>query len=173
MSKQFLLGVYDDEQPVLKAVRELRMKGIKVYDVYSPFAIHGMDEALGLKRTRLTVAAFIYGLLGLALGMSMMIFMNMIDWPMNIGGKPNFLGPDFIPIGFEITILITALGMVATFLYVSRLAPGVEANIIDPRVTDDRFVIAVEYKNEAGKIKTMEILKSYGSLEVRERNTEK
>jgi len=172
MSKQFLLGVYDDEQPVIKVVKELRMKGIKVYDVYSPFAIHGLDEALGIKRTRLTIAAFVFGLIGCALALTMMIYMNMIDWPINIGGKPAFLGPNFIPITFEITVLITALGMVATFLYISRLAPGIEADILDPRVTDDRFIIAVEYKNEDAKSKTSDILKSYGSLEIRERNTE-
>lgn len=173
MSKQFLLGVYDDEQPVLKAVKELRIKGIKVYDVYSPFAIHGMDDALGIKRTRLTIAAFIYGIIGCTLALSMMYYMSVIDWPINIGGKPSFLGPDFIPITFELTVLITALGMVATFLYISRLAPGIEADVLDPRVSDDRFIIAIEIKNEEAKRKSTEILKSYGSLEIRERVTEK
>lgn len=173
MSKNFLLGVYDDEQPVLKVVSELRIKGIRVYDVYSPFAIHGMDDALGIKRTRLTVAAFIYGVIGCALALAMMLYMNVFDWPINIGGKPTVMGPDLIPVTFELTVLITALGMVGTFLYVSRLAPGIEGDLIDPRVTNDRFIIAVEIKNDEVRRKTEEILKSYGSLEIRERLTEK
>ncbi|NBV14150.1 MAG: DUF3341 domain-containing protein [Sphingobacteriia bacterium] len=138
--------------------------------MYSPFAIHGMDDALGLKRTRLTVAAFIYGVIGMTLGLSMMIFMNVIDWPINIGGKPAWMGPDFVPVTFEITVLITALGMVGTFLYINRLGPGVPGDLIDPRVTNDRFIIAVEVKADETRSKITEILQSHGSLEIRERS---
>jgi hypothetical protein len=170
MSKKFLLGVYDDEEKVLSAIHNIRSAGNEVYDVYSPFAIHGMEDAMGIKRTRLTVAAFCFGLLGFTLALSMQVFMLVIDWPMNIGGKPFFSGPSFVPISFELTILLTALGMVFTFFYVSRLAPGIKADIPDLRVTDDIFILAMESSGNAAKDSEIAgILTSHGALEIRER----
>jgi hypothetical protein len=100
----------------------------------------------------------------------MQVFMLVIDWPMNIGGKPFFSGPSFVPISFELTILLTALGMVFTFFYVSRLAPGIKADIPDLRVTDDIFILAMESSGNAAKDSEIAgILTSHGALEIRER----
>ena len=90
MSKKVIYGIYDDDDVILQAVKDIREKGIHVNEVYSPFPIHGLDHALGLKPTRLAITSFIYGCTGLSLALLMMWYMMIEDWPMIIGGKPNF-----------------------------------------------------------------------------------
>src|SRR6267142_6784178 len=115
-NKHFICGVYDDEDVLLHAVEQVRDKGVRIQEVYSPFPVHGLDEALGYRRTRLPIAAFMFGLTGTCLALIMQIWMLGYDWPMIIGGK-NFASlPPFIPVTFELTVLLSALCMVATFL---------------------------------------------------------
>nr|HPI79853.1 DUF3341 domain-containing protein [Cyclobacteriaceae bacterium] len=100
-NKNFVLGVYDDEDVLLQAITKVRDKGVKIHEVYSPFPVHGLDTALGYKRTRLPIAAFLFGLTGTSLALLMQIWMLGYDWPMIIGGK-NFASlPPFIPVTFE------------------------------------------------------------------------
>ncbi|MEQ9415139.1 MAG: DUF3341 domain-containing protein, partial [Cyclobacteriaceae bacterium] len=86
-NKNFVLGVFDDEDVLLHAVEKVRGKGVKIHEVYSPFPVHGLDEALGYKKTRLPIAAFIFGMTGTSLALIMQIWMLGYDWPMIIGGK--------------------------------------------------------------------------------------
>ncbi len=143
MTKKYILGLFRDEEPLLHAVHELRKEGNKIHEVYTPFPVHGLDEALGYKRSRLPRAAFLFGCLGGTLGLSMQAWMLGVDWPMNIGGKPALAWVDFVPVTFELTVLITALGMVATYLVSSDFIPGNEPKIPDPRITSDVFCIAI------------------------------
>ena len=112
MSKKVIYGIYDDDDVILKAVKDIREKGVNIDEVYSPFPIHGLDHALGLKPTRLAITSFIYGCTGLSLGLLMMWYMMIQDWPQIIGGKPNFSLidnlPAFVPIGFELTVFFAA-----------------------------------------------------------------
>ena len=99
--KNYVLGVYDDEDVLLKAVGSIRGAGIKIKEVYSPFPVHGLDEELGYERSRLPIAAFMFGALGTTLALVMQIWMLGVDWPMIIGGK-NFVAlPDFVPVTFD------------------------------------------------------------------------
>lgn len=142
--KKFIVGVYSDEEVVLKAIKSIRDQGIKIHEVFSPFPIHGIDEALGYKRSRLPKAAFMFGTLGFALALIMQFWMLGIDWPMIIGGK-NFASlPPFIPVTFELTVLLSALGMVGTFMIASDLKPYKKPRIFDIRITDDKHVIAID-----------------------------
>src|ERR1051325_9282662 len=121
--ENFLVGIFDDEHVLLSAVENIRDKGVKIKEVYSPFPVHGLDEVLGYKRSRLPIAAFMFGMTGTSLALLMQIWMLGYDWPMIIGGK-NFVSlPPFIPVTFELTVLLSALGMVATFLMVSDMKP--------------------------------------------------
>jgi len=169
--KKFVYGIYNDDQVVLDAVRGLRRKGLRVKDVISPFPIHGMDEALGLARTRISITCFLYGMTGCSLALLMMYYMNIFDWPMDIGGKPSFAFyknlPAFIPVTFESTVLCAAHGMVITFLLRSKLLPGVEPNVIHPRMADDHFVMAVQYNAESEVAGIESNLRSAGAIEIR------
>lgn len=153
--KRFIYGVFNDDEVMLKAVKSLRHKGIQIKDAFSPFPVHGLDKALGLKRTRISICAFLYGMTGTSLALLMIYYMNIFDWPMDIGGKPSFAFyknlPAYIPVTFESTVLLAAHGMVITFYLRSKLLPGVEPHVPDLRMHDDRFVLKlpVDDHNEA------------------------
>src|SRR6478736_6020515 len=121
--KHFVTGVFDDEDVLLKAVKKVRGSGIKIHEVFSPFPVHGLDEELGYKRSRLPIAAFLFGMTGTSLALLMQIWMLGYDWPMIIGGKNHASLPPFIPVTFEFTVLLAAFGMVGTFFIVSDMKP--------------------------------------------------
>ena len=149
-AKKFIYGIFNDDEMVLNAIPQLRAQGLNVKDVVSPFPIHGIDEVLGLKRTRISICCFIYGMTGSCLAMLMIWYMNIFDWPMDIGGKPSIAFyknlPAYVPIIFESTVFCAAHGMVITFYLRSKLLPGVEPVILDPRQADDHFVMTVQVK---------------------------
>lgn len=165
-----LLGKYRDPEMTKYTVEKLQGHGIKVFDVYSPFPIHGMEKALGLKYSRLTVAAFMFGCLGLTLAVLMQVYMMVIDWPMDIGGKPNFQGPAIVPVSFELTVLLTAFGLVGTFFIVSKMFPWKNPQVMDSRVTDDVFVVAID-KDQLGShaAEAENILNETGAFEIAEK----
>ena len=148
MSKKVIYGIYDDDDVILQAVKDIRGKGVDIAEVYSPFPIHGLDHALGLKTTRLAITSFIYGCTGLSLGILMMWYMMIQDWPQIIGGKPNFSLienlPAFVPIGFEMTVFFASHLMVLTYLIRCKLYPGSSETSPDPRTTDDMFLMEIE-----------------------------
>ena len=133
--------------------KKLVSKGIKINEVFSPFPIHGIDPIIGIKNTRLGIMAFLYGLTGLTLATVGMRFMMIVDWPMNIGGKPNFSYLEnilaFIPITFEFTVLCAAHGMAITYLLKNKTLPGMPAQNPYPSTTDDRFVIEIRVSENA------------------------
>ncbi|CAM4158241.1 DUF3341 domain-containing protein [Cytophagaceae bacterium 50C-KIRBA] len=164
----YILGVYDDEDEVLHAVSEVKSKGIKIEDVFTPFPIHGLDRAVGHERTRLPIAAFMFGVLGLACTLSLISYTMVFDWPMIIGGKDFFALPNWIPVSFEGTVLFTAFGLVITFCISNNLYPGNQPDLLDIRITDDKFVMAINVdknkKVSADDIK--KALKDSGAIEV-------
>jgi hypothetical protein len=167
--KKFILGVFDDEDVLLKAVKHTRENGVKIEEVYSPFPVHGLDEALGYKRSKLSVAAFIFGLLGTTLALLMQFYMLKIDWPMNIGGK-NFASVTFVPVTFELTVLLAAFGMVGTFLVISDLKPWAKSKSPDLRSTDDKHIMAIDLAAQKLSVEEIEtVLKSSGASEVNQK----
>lgn len=170
--KYFVTGVFEDEDVLVKAVKTVRGSGVKIHEVYSPFPVHGLDEVLGYKRSRLPIAAFLFGMTGTSLALLMQIWMLGYDWPMIIGGK-NFASlPPFIPVTFELTVLLAALGMVATFLIVSDMKPYKWPRQFDLRSTDDKHIMAIDLALNGGKTKEelTRILKDAGASEVNEKN---
>jgi hypothetical protein len=99
---------------------------------------------LGLKRSRLPRAAFVCGMLGLAVAFWFQFWVSAFDWPLNVGGRPWNSLPAFVPVAFEMMVLFAGLGVVLTWLLVSRLYPGRTAVLPSSRVTDDSFVLEVQ-----------------------------
>ncbi len=163
--KKFVIGCYHDEEVLFPAIKQVRNSGYKLHDVYTPFPVHGLDEALGLKETDLHVAGFIYGLAGTCTALGFMTWIFTTDWPINFGGKPFFALPAFIPITFELTVLFSAVGMVLTFCYLNQLMPGVKKHVFHPRQTDDLFVVAIELTGEETQEEVVDFLKSTGAVE--------
>ncbi len=145
MADKVIYAMYDDDDVLKDGAKKLVSKGVKINEVFSPFPIHGIDPIIGIKNTRLGIMAFLYGLIGLALATYGMRYFMIVDWPMNIGGKPSMSYMEnmlaFIPITFEFTVLCAAHGMAVTYLIVNKTLPGMPAQNPDPRTTDDKFVM--------------------------------
>ncbi|KYG75513.1 DUF3341 domain-containing protein [Roseivirga echinicomitans] len=173
-SRNFVLGVFDDEDVLLSAVRKVRGAGVKIDEVYSPFPVHGLDDELGYKRSRLPIAAFMFGILGTSLALTMQYWMLGVDWPMIIGGKDFTPLPDFIPVTFELTVLLAAFGMVGTFLVSSDLKPWKDPKMLDLRITDDKHIMAIDLgKNKSMDAQTINgVLKDSGAVEVNDKEVE-
>ncbi|WP_346316798.1 DUF3341 domain-containing protein [Chitinophaga sp. YIM B06452] len=170
--KKFVVGSFDDEAVLFPAVKKVRAAGYKIHDVYTPFPVHGLDHALGLRETSLHTAGFIYGITGTTTALSFMSWVFTTDWPMNIGGKPHFPLPAFIPITFELTVLFSAVGMVMTFMYLCQMAPFVKKHIFHPRQTDDLFVMAIELTEKTPAAEVKAFLDSVGAKEINEQTVE-
>ena len=163
--KKFVVGCFDDESTLFPAVKKIKTAGYKIHDVYTPFAVHGLDKALGLRETSLHTAGFIYGLAGLTTAISGISWIFTKDWPLNIGGKPHFALPAWIPIMFELTVLFAAVGMVLTFCYLCQLAPFVKKHHFHPRATDDLFVMVIECNDKTNTEDLESLLKNIGAVE--------
>ena len=149
---------------------------LKVSDVYSPMPLHGIDSIIGIEPTRLAITAFMYGITGVILAMIGIRYMMIIDWPMNIGGKPNFSLKEnmlsFVPIFFEFTVLCAAHGMAITYLIRNKTLPGMPPRNPDPRTTDDKFVMEIK-TSENTHIKESvlsKLIKDTGFLEIEEKS---
>lgn len=153
-----IYGLYGDDDDLLHAIKAFNDKGIKITEVYTPFPVHGLDKALGLKKAKVSEAAFWYGVYGVTIAVLTTWYMMNHDWPQVIGGKPAFDWahnmPAFVVIMFELMVFCSAHLMSLTFLYVNKLYPGAKPQNPDPRTTDDKFMIEF-VSNDLDKIKQL------------------
>lgn len=175
MSDRIIYGMFDDDGKLLSAAKAIVAKGVSVKDVFSPFPIHGIDPVIGIKRTRLAIASFMYGLGGTSLAALGIWYFMIHDWPMNIGGKPSFTLyeniPAFIPIFFEFTVFCACHGMAITYLIRNKTLPGMPARNPDPRTTDDKFVmeLRVSENHDFSGADLSKMLKDNGAIEITEK----
>jgi hypothetical protein len=145
MKDRIIISIsFDDEGPLLQAVRKLRENNEIILDVLSPFPIHGLDKELSIRRSGIPVVGFIFGALGATLAFGFQAWVFTVSYPLIIGGKPFFATPSFIPVTFECTVLFAGLSMAGAMLIRSQLKPDIRFIPPDNRATDDRFVILVE-----------------------------
>mgnify|MGYP001089164993 CR=1 FL=1 len=169
MSNKVIHAVFDDDDVLLEAVKNVREANHHIEEVYTPFPVHGLEKAMGIANTRIAITAFIYGLTGLGFAVWMMNFMMIEDWPQNIGGKPNFSYaenmPAFVPIMFELTVFFAAHLMVITFYMRSKIGPFVKASNPDPRTTDDKFLMEVSVEGDVNEL--TDLLNKSGAIETK------
>ena len=167
-NRNYISIFFDDEVPLLQAVRKLRESNEIITDVLSPFPVHGLDEALSIKRSRIPVVGFIFGAIGAILAFGFQAWVFTVSYPLIIGGKPFFAAPAFIPITFEVTVLFAGLSMVAAMLIRSKLKPDIRFVPVDKRITDDRFVILVEAADAKTTLeKVTSVLSGIQTIEIR------
>lgn len=109
--KRFVLGEFGQPEAIVEAAGKLHQSGVKGLDAYSPYPLHGIDEALGMKKSPVPLIALIGGLTGACSGYYMMYWMNAVDWPINVGGRPPHGFWTNIPITFECGILLSVLSI--------------------------------------------------------------
>lgn len=163
--KKFVVACFDNEDVLFPAVKKVRVAGYKIHDVYTPMPVHGLDHVMGLRETSLHTAGFIYGITGTTTALTGISYVLTYDWPLNIGGKPHFALPAWIPVTFELTVLFAAVGMVLTFCYLCQMAPFVKKHVFHPRATDDLFVMVIECTTKTNTDDLQAFLKSSGAIE--------
>jgi hypothetical protein len=167
--KQILVsGYFLDEKDLLNAVKHLSKKEVTIFDVFSPFPVHGLDGLLGLKRSGIPLVGFIFGSIGAIGAFVFQSWAFTVSYPLKIGGKPYLSIPSFIPVVFETAILLAALAMFLVFLFRSKLGPGAENKIFDNRATDDRFIIVLDGQRRNNTEQLKEFLKEVGAQGIRE-----
>lgn len=142
-----LLAEYDTPAAAMHAAEQIRDAGYTKWDVNTPFPVHGMDGAMGLKPTPLGWLSFMGGLTGGSLGLLMQWWMNGVDYRLNIAGKPAFALQTSVPVAYELTILLTAFATLFGMLGLNRLPQlyhwAFHSKKFE-RVTDDRFFISID-----------------------------
>lgn len=142
-TKAGVIGFFTDSAPLVEAARKVREAKIRDFDCYTPFPVHGLDQAMGLKRSPLPYVTFLAGLTGLCLAFSFEYWTSAVDWPLIVGGKPMNSWPAFVPIMFELTVLLGGLSTVAALFLICGL-PNVTRRAFDPSITRDRFALVIE-----------------------------
>ena len=167
MSTKAIHAIYDDDV-LVSAAKKIHASGRKVKEVFTPFPVHGLPEALHVPRTRLAICSFIYGFTALSLSCLATWYFMVSDWPMDIGGKPNWTLyhniPAFLPSIFEFTVFCSAHLMFWTLLFRSWILPGVKPKNPDPRTTDDKFLVLIE-TNDVESVS--QLLKETGASEIK------
>ena len=165
MNKDYILGVFDDEESLVEAFDKVKEKGVLPTEVYTPYTVHEILE--GMKdKTRITHAAFFYGLFATVGVLGFLTYAAAISWPLNYGGKPFNAFPSFIIVTIVAVILSITLLTLFTFSVSAKIFPGKKPEIFHERATDDKFVMVLD-KESLGKNSDFiqSIIKENGEIE--------
>ncbi len=166
---RIVVGTFLDEDALLRAARDARARGVPVHDAFTPYPIHGLDEAAGIPPTRLGIVCFVGAALGLAAAFAMQLYTSAVSWPTNVGGKSFTATPALVPVAFEVMVLFAALGTVGALLVRAKLWPGRKPFLPASGVTDDAFVLALEAETDASATVTpAELLREHAARHVQE-----
>ncbi len=160
-------GIWTDEHKVVEAARRMNSLGFTKFDAISPYPIHGMEEACGIKRSPIPYVTFAAGTFGLLFGLWFTWWTSAVNWPLNIGGKPLFSLPAFIPVIFELTVLFAALLSVGALFYYCNM-PQIDPPVIDPDLSSHKFAIFVP-QNDTGydEAKLAQLFQELGAVETK------
>ncbi len=152
---------------IMHAAEKVRDSGFRKWDVFTPFPVHGMDKAMGLKNSPVGWFSFIGGVTGYASGMLMIWWMNAYDYPILIGGKPMFSPFAAFPPSYELTILLGAFGSLFGMMFLNRL-PRLHHPLLKHRrfalATHDRYYLVIETSDpKYSETETRKLLESFGS----------
>ncbi|UOF02316.1 DUF3341 domain-containing protein [Bdellovibrio reynosensis] len=162
-----IAGIWEDEHLILKAAAKTREMGFQKFEAISAYPVHGMEEACGIKRSWIPYVTFVMGVVGLTAGLLLTWWTSAVDWKVNVGGKPFFSLPAFIPIMFELTILFAALSSVVA-LFKACGIPRIDPPIIDPDLSSHKFAIFIPHNDvnyDESKIEAM--FKELGATSVK------
>ena len=172
MPKRFLVGSFSDEHSILKAAQAVREQGFRIYDVFTPYPVHSLENVLRIRKSRLPWITLLGGVSGLLLSIGFQFYGAILDWPMNVGGKPDNSTLAFVPITFELTVLAAGLVTAVALLVRTRLFPGAHAQLFAQAVTDDTFAIALWQWESTDLQRLQRVLKEHGASKVYEKEAE-
>lgn len=156
MTRRVTVCVFERAEDIVGAAAATRGQGVLIADAYTPYAVHGLDRAMGLAPSRIPWVCFTCGLVGATSFLAFQYWASTVSWAINVGGRPWNSLPAFVPATFEVMVLFAGIGTVLAFLIAAGLRPGGRLDLPDPRVTDDRFVlILVADKVESSALRTL------------------
>lgn len=138
-----VVGFFSGPEVLLEAMKKLKEARYESYDAFSPYPIHGMDHAQGLKRSILPFFTFAAGLTGVSVAFLLEYWTSAVSWPIIVGGKPFNSWPAFVPVMFELTILFAGLSTAFGMFFLNRL-PNLNKRSFDPGITSNRFALIIE-----------------------------
>lgn len=138
-----VVGFFDNPNDLVKATQLTKEAQFPLFDAFTPFPVHGLDTAQGLKRSPIPFVTFLFGITGTVLAFLYQYWTSAIDWPLNVGGKPFNSWPAFVPVMFEVTVLLGGLSTFAAMLFFCRL-PNRNKPLLDPSITKDKFALFIE-----------------------------
>ena len=165
-----IIAEFETAADILRAAEKVRDAGFRRWDVYSPFPVHGMDKAMGMKNSKVGWFSFIGGVSGYTLGMVMIWWMNAYDYPILVGGKPMFSPLSAFPPSYELTILLGSFGAIFGMLFLNRL-PRLYHPLLKNRrfalATHDRFFVVIETTDpKYSEVETRRLLEGLGSKHI-------
>ncbi len=165
-----LMAEFETPADALHAATKVRDAGFRRWDVFTPFPVHGMDKAMGLNNSKVGWFSFIGGVTGYTTGMLMIWFLNAIDYPILIGGKPMFSPFAAFPPSYELTILLGAFGAIGGMLFLNRL-PRLHHPLLKNRrfalATHDRYFVVIETADpKFNEVETRKMLEAAGSKRI-------
>ncbi|MBM3835186.1 MAG: DUF3341 domain-containing protein [Verrucomicrobia bacterium] len=165
-----IVAEFDNPADTMHAAERVRDKGFRKWDVFTPYPVHGMDQAMGMKNSKVGWFTFIGGVTGYITGMLMIWFMNAFDYAIPVGGKPMFSPIYAFPPSYELTILFGAFGSLGGMLFLNRL-PRLHHPLLKNRrftqVTHDKFFVVIEASDpNYSETETRNLLESAGSKHI-------
>jgi len=165
-----LIAEFETPADIMHAAEKVRDQGFRKWDVFTPFPVHGMDKAMGLKNSGVGWFSFIGGVAGYTTGMLMIWWMNAYDYPIEIGGKPMFSPFSAFPPSYELTILFGSFGSLFGMLFLNRL-PRLHHPLLKNRrfalATHDRYFIVIETSDPRySQTETRKLFESLGSRHI-------
>src|ERR1035437_3990254 len=174
MSKTFKIGIFDDEGKFISTIRLLQEQKFLIFDVFTPYPVHEVFHLLK-RKSRLPTAAYFFGLFGIIATLAFLYYTSVIDWPLVYGGKPVNSFPSFIVVTIIVTILTVTIASLALFSARSKLFPGRDNTIFDPRATNDKFLIVIvtDILDLSNSIEVANIMEAEGAIEIVDKEIEK
>lgn len=165
-----VLAEYDTPGEIFHACEQIRDAGFRRFDSYTPFPVHNLDKAMGLGPSYLPWMVLLAGITGASLAMIFMVWTSAFDYPLNIGGKPTWSIPAFIPITFEVTILFSGITAVFGMFFLNGM-PTFHHPLFEiekfAKATDDKFFVMIEARDRNyDREKTLQFLESTGARAV-------
>jgi hypothetical protein len=165
-----IIAEFDTPADAMHAAEKVRDGGFRKWDVFTPYPVHGMDKAMGLKNSKVGWFSFIGGVTGYTSGMLMIWWMNAVDYSIVIGGKPMFSPYSAFPPSYELTILLGAFGSLGGMLFLNRL-PRLHHPLLKHRrfalATHDKFFVVIETADpKYSESETRKLLESAGSKRI-------
>ena len=167
MEMNYLMGVFDTEENLLAAFRNMKEQEVEIEDVFTPYPVHEILEKHG-RKSKITIVGWFYGLFASLGVLAFLVYTAVIDWPLNYGGKPSNAFPSFLVVTIILTIFSITILSLFTFSWRANLWPSNEKKVFHDRATDDKFVILVK-KDRADAGKATAVFKKNGASEILEK----